>query len=170
MKRSNVLALVAMVAVVMIWGCSKSSTGPSGPSATDLIGKWVFSSAHMTGTELMHFGMGLPDTTIHVDTTVTMTGNANYAQLYSDMTYSMHMPSIASLGAPAADSGEWSLSGSNLRMIDNAKDTTNLSASVNGNNGTFVNVSSQTIDNPTGTLPGSYLQTSLTFTIIGAKQ
>ncbi len=171
MKRSNVFALVAMVAVVMLWGCSKSTTGPSGPSATDLIGKWVFSSAHVTGTTLIHFGIvGVPDSTVHTDTAITFTGTANDAQLYADMTYSLQTPGLASLGAPVADSGTWSLSGSSLRLIDNANDTTNLSVSVNGNNGTFVNSTSTKIDNVPGMPQGAYIQSSLTFTIIGAKQ
>lgn len=172
MKRSNVLALVALVTGVMIWGCSQSTTGPSGPSTAELIGKWVFSSVHVTGTTLMHFGVPiLPDTTIHTDTTITMSGNANYAQFNADMTYSSQMPATASLGGGSvADSGTWSLSGSNLRLLSASGDTTNLSVSISGNNGTFVNSTSQREDNPTGTLPGSYIQSTMTSTVHATKQ
>jgi|SRR5271157_2798933 hypothetical protein len=170
MKRTSVLALVAMAAGLMIWGCSKSSTGPSAPSTAELIGKWVFSSVHITGSNTIHLGMGLPDSTIHTDTAITFSGSANYAQLYADMTYSMQMPAMASMpGAPASDSGAWSLAGSSLRMISTAGDTTNLSVSVSENNGTFVDISSQRITVPT--MPqGSYIQSSMTATMLAAKQ
>jgi hypothetical protein len=171
MKRSNGLVLVAAVAGIMIWGCSKTSTGPSGPSTTDLIGKWIYSSVHITGTTLIHVGIqGYPDSTVHIDDTIAMSGTANYAQLYADMTYSMEMPALVSLGAPAADTGTWSLSGSSLRLIDTLKDTTNLSVSISGNNGTFVDSTSQRTNNPTGTIPGSYIQSTMITTSTATKQ
>lgn len=170
MKRSNVLALVAVVAGVMIWGCSKSSTGPSAPSTAELIGKWVFSSVHITGSNTIHLGMGIPDSTIHTDTAITFSGSANYAQLNADMTYSMKMPGMASMpGAQVSDSGTWSLAGSSLRMISTAGDTTNLGVSVSGNSGTFVDISSQRIVVP-GMPQGSYIQSSMTATMLAAKQ
>jgi hypothetical protein len=70
----------------------------------------------------------------------------------------------------SAESGIWSLSGSSLRMISSSNDTTNLSVSVNGNNGTFVNSMSERMDNPTGLLPGSYVQITETVTVSAIKQ
>jgi hypothetical protein len=171
MKRSKVFTLVALVTAVMIWGCSQSTTGPSGPSTADLIGKWIFSSVHVTGSTLMHFGIPtIHDTTITTDTTITMSGNTNYAQFNADMTYFTQMPAMASMGGSVSDSGTWSNSGSNLRLISYAKDTTNLNASISGNTGTFVNSTSQRLDNPTGLLPGSYAQSSITSTVHATKQ
>lgn len=172
MKRSNVLALVAIATGIMIWGCSQSTTGSTGPSTADLIGKWVYSSVHITGTTTIHLGIPtVPDSTFHTDTAISFSGTDNYAQLYADMTYSMKMPGMASIpGAPVSDSGKWSLEGSSLRLISTVNDTTNLSVSVSGNNGTFVNTTSQRMDNPTGTLPGSYIQSSMTSTMKATKQ
>lgn len=171
MKRTSVLALVAMVAGIIIGGCSQSSTGPSAPSTADLIGKWIFSSVIMKGTTTIHLGItGVPDSTYQTDTTITFSGTANYAQLYADMTYATQMPGMASTGAPVSDTGTWSLSGSSLRLISVSNDTTNLSVSVSGKNGTFVNVTSQRLNNPTGILPGSYYQIAMTTTMSALKQ
>ncbi|HUI92834.1 MAG TPA: hypothetical protein VLX68_11360 [Chitinivibrionales bacterium] len=168
MKHYQVLALSAVVAGIMLWGCSNSTgTGPAALTTTEMIGKWVFNSLHETGTTTMHLGIpGIPDSTFHVDSTVTLSGGANYAQLYSDMTYASKMPAITSTGGSSSDTGSWSLSGSNLRLISTAGDTTNLSVSVSGNNGTFVNTTSERMDLGNG----AYVQTNMTATVSATKQ
>jgi hypothetical protein len=164
MNRRNVFALVALAAVVMIWGCSPA-TSVKAPTTAELIGKWVFTSIHETMTETIHYGIpGAHDSTMRMDSTLTLSGTANYLQLNADITYSFTMPAMGA----SAESGTWSLSGSSLRMISSTTDTTNLSVSVSGNNGTFVNSKSERTDIPT--VPGAYIQMSETVTVLGTKQ
>jgi hypothetical protein len=73
---------------------------------------------------------------------------------------------MTSTGGSPSDTGTWSLSGSNLRLISTSGDTTNLSVSVNGNSGTFVNTMSERTDLG----GGAYIQMNMAATVSATKQ
>jgi len=161
-------SLLSFLVASTMFGCGNSSTGPTAPTTADLIGKWVISSRHAAETGLIHFGNGIPDSTYHSDSVKTFSNGNDYIILNTDQTYTAS--SDEKLFNANSDAGTWSLAGNQLRLISHtANDTIDLSTSVSGTNGTFVQTISQVVDLST-LFPGVTVTLTGSITYSGTKQ
>lgn len=139
-RHTTLLACLAVVALLAA-RCSDdsgSTTGPTVPTTSQLVGLWQFSDAVFDGTVSLSFTMQFGDTsftidtTMLLDTTLVLDPDSNWLDLREDSTYvqattvdpdsliSNPMAKASSAGAMVAtaettmDSGTWWMDGSNL--------------------------------------------------------
>jgi hypothetical protein len=141
MKKILGLTLGVMSLGLMLVGCD-SSSGPTAVSATDLTGKWLINKQTSKGT-IAYTPAGQAEIKIAVDTATNYSAADNYfVQFDANGSYTANFPStggpLAKRAAKAAnETGSWKVSGNTITTISSDDDTTDVTAAISGNSGTF---------------------------------
>jgi hypothetical protein len=138
----------AGILCLLFSGCNEGGDGVVAVSKEDLIGRWSFTSMHMT-TRTSVTSNGRTES-FKEDTTVSLAGMNHYAQFNQDLTFSSDIP-LQSLGwskrsaSAFAVAGTWSVTGNTITAIPSGDlDTLAMAAVVSGNSGTFTLVNEST--------------------------